>query len=204
MEGGSVFALLGPNGAGKSTFMRCVLGLIPKTSGRISLFGKSPSCKSSREAVGFLPEKFSYYPTYTVSQVLKFFSSFKKDSQGEVVSALGVDSLLSKKVKVLSKGELQRVGLVVALMGSPDLIFLDEPFSGLDPIAISDLKKIIKKMKSQGKSVFISSHLLGEMQGIIDSCALLHQGRVLAWGELSKVTSGKPLEDYFYQKVKGQ
>ena len=97
----------------------------------------------------------SYYPTYTVSQVLKFFSSFKKDSQGEVVSALGVDSLLSKKVKVLSKGELQRVGLVVALMGSPDLIFLDEPFSGLDPIAISDLKKIIKKMKSQGR-VFLS------------------------------------------------
>jgi len=210
VERGKVFALLGPNGAGKSTLVKCLLGLAQVRSGELLVNDISCLEKAARNSISYLPEKFSFYPFYKVKAVLEFFCSLKnikgdnaKEQINDVARKMNISDLFEKKVSTLSKGQLQRVGLAITLLGDADLIILDEPFSGLDPIAIKDLKNLIIELKEKGKTIFFNSHLLVEMEQLCDSCALLDKGKLLAVGDLKDMLQGGNLEDFFYNKIKG-
>lgn len=206
---GKIFALLGPNGAGKSTLVKCLLHLIHLNKGSITIDGHAYSEIHCRKILSYLPEKFSFYPFYKVTGVLDFFASLKglKGQEKEeriqyVIDLMGINDFKNQKINQLSKGQLQRTGIAVTLLGDNQLIILDEPFSGLDPIAIKELKELIVKLKAEGRTVFINSHLLGEMETILDSCALLNKGKLLAHGNIPEMLNGASLETFFYEQVK--
>lgn len=209
VQKGKVFSLLGPNGAGKTTLVKLMLNLMHSDSGTIEINGLNVNDKNSRMGVAFIPEKFSFFPFYTARGVLEFFGKMKGIEGAELTAQvnnaleeLQISDLASRKLSKMSKGQMQRVGLASILIGNNDLIVLDEPFSGLDPIGIRDLKDIIKKMKAQGKTMFINSHILLEMEQICDDIAILNKGQLLFAGSVASILEKeKSLEDFFYATV---
>lgn len=206
---GQIFALLGPNGAGKTTLVKLILSLMQLDQGEISIHGISSIDARSRMGVAFLPEKFSFFPYYTVRGVLEFFGTMKglkgevlKQQIDSALNELNITELANRKLQSLSKGQTQRTGLASLLIGENNLLILDEPFSGLDPIGMRDLKDILKKLRTQGKTIFLNSHILSEMELICDDVAILNKGEILFNGSVqSIVNKGQSLEDYFYQLV---
>ena len=211
---GSCFALLGPNGAGKTTFVKAMLDITRLDSGAIKIKGKDSKDKLCRKGARFLPEKFSFFPYDRVGSVVAFYGKMHglrgEDLKREVVSALdqiAITPLEDKKIKTLSKGQIQRVGIATLLMGKGDLFILDEPFSGLDPIGIKDLKTLLGRLKEKEKTVFINSHILSEMEQICDAIAILDKGDCLVSGKLKDILGarrgkGETLEDFFYKKIR--
>ena len=209
VQKGKVFSLLGPNGAGKTTLVKLMLNLMHSDSGSIEINGLNVNDKNSRMGIAFIPEKFSFFPFYTAKGVLEFFGKMKGIEGAELTSQvnnaleeLQIADLANRKLSKMSKGQMQRVGLASILIGNNDLIVLDEPFSGLDPIGIRDLKEIIKKLKAQGKTMFINSHILLEMEQICDDIAILNKGQLLFAGSVASVLAKeKSLDDFFYATV---
>lgn len=209
VQKGKVFSLLGPNGAGKTTLVKLMLNLMHSDSGSIEINGLNVNDKNSRMGIAFIPEKFSFFPFYTARGVLEFFGKMKGIEGAELTSQvnnaleeLQIADLANRKLSKMSKGQMQRVGLASILIGNNDLIVLDEPFSGLDPIGIRDLKEIIKKLKAQGKTMFINSHILLEMEQICDDIAILNKGQLLFAGSVASVLAKeKSLDDFFYATV---
>ena len=209
VEEGSAFALLGPNGAGKTTFVRSLLGLT-RCSGNIQLQGLDVFNKNARLGLAYLPEKFNFFSYYTVEAVLAFYGKMQgldgnqlEESIAKALDSLNITELRKKKMDKLSKGQVQRTGLANLLMGDNKILILDEPFSGLDPIGIKDLKVLINKLKGEGKTIFINSHILSEMEQICDQVAILNKGDCLVQGSLSEVKGSKSLEDAFYDLITG-
>lgn len=209
VDEGSAFALLGPNGAGKTTFVRALLGLT-RCSGDIKLQGLDVKDKKARLGLAYLPEKFNFFPYYTVEGVLSFYGKMQgldgsdlDNKLSEALEALNIVELRKKRMDNLSKGQVQRTGLANLLMGENKILILDEPFSGLDPIGIKELKELINKLKGEGKTIFINSHILSEMEQICDHVAILDKGDCLIQGTLAEVKGTKSLEDAFYDLVKG-
>ena len=212
VESGKIFALLGPNGAGKTTLVKLMLSLMHADHGEIKINGVPSSESQSRQGVGFIPEKFSFFPYYTVRGVLEFFGTMK-GLEGAVLNSqidnalneLNITELQNRKLQSLSKGQVQRTGLASLLIGDNQLLILDEPFSGLDPIGMRDLKEIVKKQRALGKTIFLNSHILSEMEQICDDVAILDHGKLLFSGSVASITSkGQSLEDFFYQLVSKQ
>ncbi|QDK41316.1 ABC transporter ATP-binding protein [Bacteriovorax stolpii] len=211
VQKGKIFSLLGPNGAGKTTLVKLMLNLLHSDSGTIEINGLSVSDKNSRMGIAFIPEKFNFFPFYTARGVLEFFGKMKGIEGAELTSQvnaalaeLQISELAERKLSKMSKGQVQRVGLASILIGNNDLIILDEPFSGLDPIGIRDLKEIIRKLKGQGKTLFINSHILLEMEQLCDEIAILNKGQVLFAGSVPSVLEKeKSLDDFFYKIVNG-
>ena len=209
VQKGRVFSLLGPNGAGKTTLVKLMLNLMHSDSGSIEINGFNVNDKNSRMGVAFIPEKFNFFPFYTAKGVLEFFGKMKGIIGSELTTQvnnaleeLHITDLADRKLKRMSKGQMQRVGLASILIGNNDLIVLDEPFSGLDPIGIRDLKDIIRKLKAQGKTMFINSHILLEMEQICDDFAILNKGELLFTGSVASVLEKeKSLDDFFYAMV---
>nr|BDT28842.1 ABC transporter ATP-binding protein [Bacteriovorax sp. HI3] len=212
VQKGKIFSLLGPNGAGKTTLVKLMLNLLHSDSGSIEINGLSVSDKNSRMGIAFIPEKFNFFPFYTARGVLEFFGKMKGIEGAELTSQvnaalaeLQISELAERKLSKMSKGQVQRVGLASILIGNNDLIILDEPFSGLDPIGIRDLKEIIRKLKGQGKTLFINSHILLEMEQLCDEIAILNKGQVLFAGSVPSVLEKeKSLDDFFYKIVNGE
>ncbi|AYF44839.1 hydrolase, P-loop-like family protein [Halobacteriovorax sp. BALOs_7] len=209
VENGDVVALLGPNGAGKTTFVKCMLDLISADSGEITIFGKSSKDPRSRASLVYLPEKFNFYDYFTVKETLKFFAEFhgveKSQVNGridEALKKLSIDKFEKKKLKELSKGQMQRVGLCIAVVANKELIILDEPFSGLDPIGIKDVKDICLELSQQGKTILINSHILSEVEKFATKVIILNNGQVKAQGPLNEVRGDISLEERFYDLVK--
>ena len=209
VDEGSAFALLGPNGAGKTTFVRALLGLT-KCSGEMTLQGLNVGDKKARVGLAYLPEKFSFFPYYTVEGVLSFYGKMQgldgsqlNEAIDKALAALNITELRKKRMDNLSKGQVQRTGLANLLMGDNRILILDEPFSGLDPIGIKELKDLINKLKNEGRTIFINSHILSEMEQICDHVAILDKGDCLIQGTLEEVKGSKSLEDAFYDLVKG-
>lgn len=209
VEEGSAFALLGPNGAGKTTFVRALLGLT-KCGGDLKLQELDVSDKNARQGLAYLPEKFNFFSYYTVESVLSFYGKMQglngsalSEAIATALDTLNITELRGKRMDNLSKGQVQRTGLANLLMGENKILILDEPFSGLDPIGIKELKDLINKLKKQGKTIFINSHILSEMEQICDQVAILNKGHCLVQGSLSEVKGSKSLEDAFYDLVKG-
>ncbi|PIP94167.1 MAG: multidrug ABC transporter ATP-binding protein [Bdellovibrio sp. CG12_big_fil_rev_8_21_14_0_65_39_13] len=207
---GSIFGLLGPNGAGKTTFVKILLDLVHPSSGNVSLCGLPTLDPRARATVGYLPEKYSFYPYYTVQGTVEFYAQMQGLTKASMKPAVdvalekaGLSELRKRKLSQLSKGQLQRIGIANLLLCPHQLLILDEPFSGLDPIGIKEFKDLMFELRKEGRTLFINSHGLAEVEQLCDEVCILNKGRKLAQGKVKDLTNGQSLEDFFYSKVKG-
>lgn len=214
IERGTIMGLIGPNGAGKTTLIKSILGLVHADAGEIAINGVPATNPASRRSIGFLQEKFGFFPTYTARNALAFFAALKKpagsahaDLRGmieQVARELMIAELLDRKVGTFSKGELQKVGIAQALLHEPELLILDEPFSGLDPIITKELKDIILAYRGTGKTVFFSSHILGDVAQLCDRVAIINKGTLVRECAVNELTGDLSLEDAFYNIITGK
>jgi ABC-2 type transport system ATP-binding protein len=189
---GEVFGFLGPNGAGKTTTMNVLLGFVNATSGDAFLFGTNVREPIARQRIGYLPELTYYYKFLSAEELLRFYAKIfgipKAESERRIDAVLKLVELegaRKRPIKTYSKGMQQRAGLAQALINNPDLLILDEPTSGLDPIGRMKVRQIIQRLKDEGKTVFFSSHELGEVETVCDRVAILHQGELKVEGRVS-------------------
>jgi ABC-2 type transport system ATP-binding protein len=190
IEPGEVFGFLGPNGAGKTTAVKLLLGLARPTGGRGAVLGASLGDRAARRRIGYLPEQFRYQPWLRAREVLQLHARLiggltaSNRAIEEVLVDVGLRDRADDLVGGFSKGMQQRLGLAVALLGSPALVVLDEPTSALDPVGRADVRSIIRRARDAGSTVFLNSHLLTEVERVCDRVAILDHGRVLASGRL--------------------
>jgi ABC-2 type transport system ATP-binding protein len=192
---GSVFGLLGPNGAGKTTMIKCLLGLVRRFEGEATLFGLHPDDPASRLRVGYLPEAHRLPGHLTGRQVLELFGALAGSSPAEVRSRIGpllervdMTKAADRKVREYSKGMQQRIGLAQALVNDPELVFLDEPTDGVDPIGRAAIRELVMELKNRGTTLFINSHLLMEVEMICDRVVIMHKGRIIRQGTIDELT----------------
>src|SRR5213593_4598183 len=206
VHAGEVFGFLGPNGAGKTTTMNVLLGFVNATSGAAFLFGVNVLEPIARRRIGYLPELTYYYKFLTAEELLRFYARVFGIPRGEadrridqLMKLVELDSARKRPIKTYSKGMQQRVGLAQALINNPDLLILDEPTSGLDPLGRMKVREIIQRLKNEGKTVFFSSHELGEVETICDRVAIVHQGELKVEGRVSDLMRQHqcPLEQIF-------
>jgi ABC-2 type transport system ATP-binding protein len=183
VERGEVFGYLGPNGAGKTTTIRALLGYIRPTSGRATLFGldSSRDAVAIRRRTGNLPGEFSLYPKLTGEQFLQFFANLRGGVDWAYVRQLAerLDSDLGRKIGQLSHGNKQKIGLIQAFMNKPELLILDEPTTGLDPLVQQTFYKLIDEVRTNGQTVFVSSHVLPEVERVCDRVGIIREGRLV-------------------------
>jgi len=192
---GEAFGFLGPNGAGKTTAVKLLLGLASPTSGTATVLGKPAGDRQTRSKIGYLPEMFRYQSWMSAHEVLSFHCGLAgiANPEAEVERALvtvGLAERAHHRVGTFSKGMQQRLGLGVALLGSPELVVLDEPTSALDPVGRLDVRNIIRDLKNAGTTVFLNSHLLTEVEQVCDRVAMVERGRVIVSGTLKELTGG--------------
>ncbi|NYT72766.1 ABC transporter ATP-binding protein [Halomonas sp. QX-2] len=190
---GEMLALLGHNGAGKTTIMKLILGLIAPSSGHVDVLGGAPDgphAERLRRQLGYLPENVTFYEQLTGREVLTYFARLKRADRHQVTVLLervGLVEAADRRVKTYSKGMRQRLGLAQALLGSPRLLLLDEPTTGLDPAATRDFYQAVKALRDNGCTVLLSSHVLPGIEPYIDRALILGKGRRLALGSLEQL-----------------
>ena len=189
---GEIVLLQGANGAGKTTTMNVLLGFVGATSGRASIFGVDVRQPIARQRIGYLPELTYYYKFLNTEELLRFYARIFRIPRAErdrridaVLNLVGLEGARRRLIKTYSKGMQQRVGLAQALINNPDLLILDEPTSGLDPLGRMKVREIIQRLKDEGKTVFFSSHELGEVETVCDRVAILHEGKLRVEGRVS-------------------
>ncbi|ATW26041.1 ABC transporter ATP-binding protein [Candidatus Formimonas warabiya] len=188
---GQVFGFLGHNGAGKSTLVKMLVGLIYPSAGEATIFRKPLGNPETKKMIGFLPENFRYHDWLTGYELLHFhgalyhISSREREKRiREVLDLLGLTGHEHHKIKTYSKGMQQRLGLAGALLPDPDLLILDEPTSAMDPLGRKEIRDLILGLKSRGKTIFLNSHLLSEMEMVCDHVALIKKGTMIAQGSI--------------------
>ncbi|MCF6095964.1 ABC transporter ATP-binding protein [Thermovorax subterraneus] len=186
---GEVFGFLGPNGAGKSTLVKTLVGLLRPTGGSARVLGRPLGDIRAMGKIGYLPENFRYHDWMTGLEVMRFHAELYKIPRpakriSELLELVGLSGHEKKKVAGYSKGMQQRLGLAVALLADPELVFLDEPTSALDPVGRIEVREIIRDLKKKGKTVFLNSHLLSEVEMVCDRVAIINRGRIIACGDL--------------------
>jgi ABC-2 type transport system ATP-binding protein len=189
---GEIFGLLGPNGSGKSTTIKLILGLLFPSSGRVLVFDKDAGETSKNERIGYLPEESYLYKFLTAEETLDFYGRLfnmsgaeRKKRVDELVKLVGLQGAKHRQLREYSKGMTRRVGLAQALINDPDLILLDEPTTGLDPIGTREMKDLILGLRDQGKTILLCSHQLADVQDVCDRVAILHQGELKELGRVS-------------------
>jgi ABC-2 type transport system ATP-binding protein len=195
VERGQVYGLLGPNGSGKSTTLKIILGLSAPTVGRCTIFGTPSAQTSARRLVGYLPESPYFYRYLTGRELVRFYGRLSGLSGArlsgqvdEAIAWVGLDGAADRRVDTYSKGMLQRVGLAQALVHRPELLVLDEPTGGLDPAGTAAVEGLIRKLKVEGKTVLITSHLLAQIEDLCDRVAILDRGRLILEGSVPELT----------------
>lgn len=195
---GEIFGLLGPNGAGKTTLIKTLLGVVFPTTGSATVLGSDISNYKIKNRIGFLPENHRFPNYLTAGQTLKYFSQLGGNSTKNIDKR--IDELLSlvrmskwKKMKVskFSKGMMQRLGLAQAMMNNPELIFLDEPTDGVDPIGRKEIRDVLIDLKNNGTTIFLNSHLLSEVELVSDRVAIMNSGKLLRVGSVEELTTTK-------------
>ena len=191
IEAGEVYGLIGPNGSGKSTTMKALLGLVAPTSGTCSIFGKDSLKVDSRNDVGFLPENPYFYKHLTGAETLRFYGKLcdlrgkaLEDRVGELLALVGLENARDRRLGGYSKGMLQRIGLAQALVQDPRLLILDEPTAGVDPIGSRQIRDLILQLRDRGKTVFLCSHLLEQVQEVCDHVGIIFRGKMVKEGKL--------------------
>ncbi|MBW5446446.1 ATP-binding cassette domain-containing protein [Cohnella sp. CFH 77786] len=196
---GTAFGLLGPNGAGKSTFVKMIVGLLKPTSGSGAVMGNPIGRTEARRHIGYLPELFRFQDWLTAREVLAFhgrlagLSAAANRSPGqqrrirEVLSLVGLDGRGDDRVRHFSKGMQQRLGIACALLTDPELIILDEPASALDPIGRFEVRSLLQELRRQGKTIFLNTHLLEDVEALCDEVAFVYHGKLKAVGPLRDI-----------------
>jgi len=189
-----IFGLLGPNGSGKSTTIKMILGLLRPTSGRVSVFGKLPTDVQTKRRIGFLPEESYLYPFLNARETLDYYGKlFEIDRKtrlkriDELLDMVGLAAAQYRPVHEYSKGMQRRIGLAQALINDPELLILDEPTTGLDPIGTRQVKDLIIEMGKRGKTVLLSSHLLADVEDVVDRMVILYGGKTRAEGDVDSL-----------------
>ncbi len=195
LEDGRILGLVGRNGAGKSTTFRMILQIIEPTEGKILYNGRKID-QEDLDKFGYLPEEGSLIPSYTVLDLCKYYGSLKlmdsKEIRTKLISWLEkfhIEEYLNKKVKDLSKGNRQKIQFIVSNLHDPDFLILDEPFSGLDPISVEELKKCILELKEKGKTIIFSSHRMDHVEELCDDLIILNEGKTVLQGDLKNIIS---------------
>jgi ABC-2 type transport system ATP-binding protein len=206
---GETFGLLGQNGAGKTTLLKTLLGIIRPTSGTGQLLGKPLGDRSTKQRVGYLPENAYFYDYLTGWEFLEYAAnlfqiprSVQRQRIPELLDLVGLaqSSARKKQLRQYSKGMLQRIGMAQALINDPEVVFLDEPMSGLDPLGRYQIREIILSLKAQGKTVFFNSHVLSDVEKICDRVAILARGEILSIGSLQELLG---TADLYQVRVRG-
>lgn len=202
IESGIIFGLLGPNGAGKTTLIKILLGLVYPTSGSADILGQPISDFTVRKEIGYLPENHKF-PNYLNGEEVIIYNSrlsgFMIDKNSprvtEVLKLVNMEKWRKTKIKKYSKGMLQRIGLAQAIVHNPKIIFLDEPTDGVDPIGRKEIRDILIDLKNQGKTIFINSHLLSEVEAVSDKVAILKAGKLIKYGTVDELTINKEIAE---------
>jgi ABC-2 type transport system ATP-binding protein len=191
---GEVFGLLGPNGAGKSTTLKLLLNLIWPTAGRAEVFGRPPGDVGARRRLGFLPENPTFYDYLTAEELITYFAGLFGYTRADctrraaaVLDTVGLGADRRRRLRQFSKGMMQRVGLAAALVNDAELVILDEPMSGLDPVGRREVREIILRLRDEGRTVLFSSHILSDAETLCSSVGILSRGRLVVAGPLSEL-----------------
>ena len=188
---GEVFGLLGPNGSGKSTTIKMILGLLHPTDGRLAVFGNLPRDVATKKRIGYLPEETYLYKFLTPIETLEYYAklfhldrSTRKKRIAMLLDMVGLEHAANRPVGEFSKGMMRKVGMAQALINDPEFLILDEPTSGMDPIATDDVKKVIRQLRDRGKTILLCSHLLADVQDVCDRVAMMFGGKIRREGQL--------------------
>jgi ABC-2 type transport system ATP-binding protein len=213
---GEVLGLLGPNGSGKTTTMKCLLGLLRPSAGAVRIFGRPPADLAVRARLGYLPEESPFPSFLRLDAALDFYARLarvprreRRARVGALLERVGLGDARRRRISELSKGMLRRFGLAQALVGEPELLVLDEPTAGLDPLGTRDFRALLREQRARGATVVVSSHELAEVEQVCDRVALLHRGRLVAEGRLDALLAreGLPeprasaLETFFFRAL---
>nr|MBC8201940.1 ABC transporter ATP-binding protein [Planctomycetota bacterium] len=189
IERGELFGLLGPNGSGKSTTIKLILGLLNRTQGRLTVFGREPHDVAVKRFIGFLPEESYLYPYLNSLETLDYYGRLygidrktRKRRSEELLDMVGLSQVAHRHVGEFSKGMMRRIGLAQALINDPEFLILDEPTSGLDPIGTRQVKDLLTEFKKRGKTILLSSHLLSDVEDVCDRMTILYGGKIHAEG----------------------
>lgn len=195
---GAITGLLGPNGAGKSTLVKLLLGHLYPTTGTLEVLGKSPKNVQTKQNIGYLPERTSFYTNLTAKETLSFFADLLGLSKSEadmrisqLLKMVGLDNLGRRLVGEFSHGMRKRLGLAQALLNDPDLLLLDEPTAGLDPVGCKEVKELLLVLKERGKTILLTTHLLADVQDVSDTIMILYGGRLQACGDINSLLANK-------------
>ncbi len=193
---GEIFGLLGPNGAGKTTLLKVLLGIVRPTSGTAMLMGLPVHRTEARRRIGFLPENHRFPPFLTAAQLLDLYGRLGEvadaDRKARIPALLDLVRLgawRDTRIRQYSKGMMQRLGIAQALLNEPDIVFLDEPTDGVDPIGRKEIRDMLLQLQQRGTTVFLNSHLLSEIEHVCTRVAILHQGRLVREGSIAALTA---------------
>ena len=206
-----IFGLLGPNGSGKSTTIKIILGLLEASKGTCEIYGRPSKLVDARRSVGFLPEAPYFYRYLTGRELVRYYaricmvSRVKIDSAVDsVIKLVGMTEAADRRVGTYSKGMLQRIGLAQSLVHDPQLVILDEPTAGVDPLGSAAIAEIVRELKRRGKTVLLSSHLLAQIEGLCDRVAILHRGKLLREGRIDDLVEDKDVESLVVQGLSAE
>jgi ABC-2 type transport system ATP-binding protein len=196
VQPGEVFGLLGPNGAGKTTTLKLLLQLLFPTSGRAEILGAPAGDVAVRRRIGYLPEHPYFYDYLTAEELLEYFGRLfdldpaaRRKRASALLDEVGIGAERRRPLRKFSKGMLQRVGLAQAMVNDPELLILDEPMSGLDPIGRRDVRQLIARLHAEGRTILFSSHILGDAEALCSRVAILSKGRLAAAGPMRELLS---------------
>ncbi|HKK17953.1 MAG TPA: ABC transporter ATP-binding protein [Opitutales bacterium] len=198
-----IFGLLGPNGSGKSTTIKIVLGLLEPSAGECMIYGRPSREVEARRSVGFLPEAPYFYRYLSGRELVRYYARLcgvekagLDTAVDSVIDLVGMGEAAHRRVGTYSKGMLQRIGLAQAIIHDPQLVILDEPTAGVDPLGSAAIAEIVRELKSRGKTVLLSSHLLAQIEGLCDRVAILHRGKLVREGRVSEFVSEKAADSF--------
>jgi len=195
VERGQIYGLLGQNGAGKTTLIKVLLGIVQKTDGDASLLGRTAGDAAARKRVGYLPEDHAFPLYHTGQSLMDFYGQLygmsrddRRRTIPEMLELVGIAGRMHSKIRTYSKGMKQRLGIAQALLHAPELIILDEPTDGVDPLGRREIRELMGRLKDKGHTLFLNSHLLGEVELVCDRVAILQQGSLVREGTIADLT----------------
>lgn len=203
VQDNEIFGLLGPNGSGKSTTIKILLGLLEPSAGECTIYGKPSATVEARRSVGFLPEAPYFYRYLSGRELVRYYARLCGVAKADLASAVdsvielvGMKDAAQRRVGTYSKGMLQRIGLAQAIVHDPQLVILDEPTAGVDPLGSAAIADIIRELKSRGKTILLSSHLLAQIEGLCDRVAILHGGKLVREGRIDELVTQEEADSF--------